>query len=164
MDGDALTYSIYLGESTPPELWESEISSTSLFIETLEPETNYYWQIKANDGNEGISSSTIFSFTTGKENDPDAVPENPYPADNSTSVSTPVTFTWECNNNAVTGYEVYMSDDPENIPNFMVSAPALPTFTSSGLLANTTYYWFVVGRTKKEQVAYVSNTWSFTTR
>lgn len=163
LDGDALTYSIYFGEMTPPEIVKSETSSSTYSTGLLDAETSYYWQIEANDGNEGISTSAIFTFTTGKENDPDAVPENPYPGDEATNVSIPITFTWECINNSVTGYEVYMSADMDNIYESMVDAPADPTFTSSTLEGNTTYYWFVVGRTKNEQVSFVSNTWSFTT-
>ncbi|MBI9068662.1 MAG: fibronectin type III domain-containing protein [Salinivirgaceae bacterium] len=163
VDGDQLKYKVFFGKNNPPTTLETETSTTSYSTGKLEAETSYYWQIEANDGNKGTSSSDIYSFTSGPESNPDAVPENPYPTDSLSNVSIPVTFSWECNNSAVTGYEVYMSDDPNNLMNGMVSAPTQPTFTISNLQPNTTYYWFVVGRTNNQQVNFRGNSWIFTT-
>ncbi|NJB72629.1 hypothetical protein GGR42_003120 [Saonia flava] len=62
LDGDLLSYDIYLGADTPPELYETGRNSKSIEL-SLEPNQTYYWQIHVSDG-QSTSIGDIWSFRT----------------------------------------------------------------------------------------------------
>jgi len=74
-DGDIITYSVYLGKSSPPPLVD-EVNTDRYDPGILELNAMYYWQIIAEDNGGLTSTGPIWSFTTEKE--PNAPPKKPY--------------------------------------------------------------------------------------
>jgi len=76
-DGDELIYDVYLGNTTPPPLFESNVTEPTYDPGLLEFETTYYWYIVADDNRGGSNRSSIWNFTT-KINYPPETPAQPY--------------------------------------------------------------------------------------
>ena len=72
LDGDSLTYDIYLGTSPNPPQVASGTASTSYNPGLLDYETTYYWKVVASDGKATTSGQT-WHFTT-KANSPPTKP------------------------------------------------------------------------------------------
>ena len=66
IDGDDVTYSLYLGiEEDPTIVYAEHITTTSFTVtEPLDIAKTYYWKIEATDGKEIVQSTQVFSFTT----------------------------------------------------------------------------------------------------
>jgi len=64
-DGDSLSYSLYLGAGRLEVLAE-EIAETTYSLPSLEPGTEYTWQVVADDGKGGLIRGPIWSFRTKK--------------------------------------------------------------------------------------------------
>ena len=64
IDGDLLTYDVYLGTEAIPEAVVSTRQVGTSYIPELIPGTSYYWKIVAQDGAEGTSESEVWSFFT----------------------------------------------------------------------------------------------------
>ena len=63
LDGDALSYTIYLGTSSPPSSVLGETDANS-FETTINADTVYYWQVVTVDSAGNSSTSEIFEFKT----------------------------------------------------------------------------------------------------
>ncbi len=63
LDGDALTFTLYLDTISPPTTILGETDSNS-FNATLDSNTIYYWQVVAADGAGNNTRSEIFEFRT----------------------------------------------------------------------------------------------------
>jgi hypothetical protein len=66
-DGDAVTYTIYLGTASPPVSAIAPctaITSTACVSSTLAVSTTYYWQVVATDNDAHVAPGPIWSFTT----------------------------------------------------------------------------------------------------
>jgi hypothetical protein len=67
-DNDPLTYDVYLGKTSPPPLFIKDLVPTSgspnFLIGGLDPETTYYWSMKARDNKDGVCEGPVLSFTT----------------------------------------------------------------------------------------------------
>ena len=77
-DGDILKYDIYLGTTNPPALVVTNHDSLSYDPGKLTVETDYYWQIVADDGFEKTYGQ-IWHFTTVtlQDNNAPEIPEKP---------------------------------------------------------------------------------------
>lgn len=64
-DGDSLSYSLYFGAERLEVLAE-EITETTYSLSSLEPGTEYSWQVLADDGKGGVIRGPIWSFRTKK--------------------------------------------------------------------------------------------------
>lgn len=63
-DSNAETYDVYFGQSNPPPLYQSGVTSTSLNLSRLPRNKNFYWRVVAvNSG--GSASSSLWYFSTG---------------------------------------------------------------------------------------------------
>ncbi len=64
-DGDALSYALYLDTVDASKLISDNIESPSYTLqERLGPRRTYYWRVEAHDNKGGITSSSVFRFTT----------------------------------------------------------------------------------------------------
>jgi len=63
VDNDALTYTIYFGNSTPPVAIEQNYSNTTYSV-SLSSSSTYYWKIDAKDSNGAITKGQIWQFKT----------------------------------------------------------------------------------------------------
>ncbi len=66
-DGDALTYTVYFGMSSPPPLVASGVSDTLYDPGTLEYDTTCYWRIVAIDIHSDSTTGPIWSFETAED-------------------------------------------------------------------------------------------------
>ena len=63
-DPDADSYDVYFGQSNPPPLHQSGVTSTALSLSRLPRNKNFYWKVVAvNSG--GTASSSVWYFSTG---------------------------------------------------------------------------------------------------
>lgn len=141
--GLSVTYDLYLGTSSTPSLWQSDLyngwyvlnsdgtdflafattyidcfvfSDSRVILNRL---TTYYWKViaKVSDGSE--ISSQVYNFTTGEQNTLPSSPAIIYPANNATNVeSENLTITWtestDAENDPVT-YNVYLGTDKNSM-------------------------------------------------
>jgi formylglycine-generating enzyme required for sulfatase activity len=64
-DAGVATYDVYLDVSNPPTvLLTTGLSTTTLSCASLANSTTFYWKVNAH-GNKGVTSSSVWSFTTG---------------------------------------------------------------------------------------------------
>jgi hypothetical protein len=105
-DNDPVTYDVYFGTTSPPEIKISNHSSTSYNPGTMNYNTKYYWKIIAWDNHGNSSTGPIWSFTTGAQSPGGGgpgggspfIPPNKVPiadasaSENSGLVNTAVTF------------------------------------------------------------------------
>ncbi|SDQ55968.1 hypothetical protein [Flagellimonas zhangzhouensis] len=63
LDGDSLSYSVYLDTANPPTTLLGGTASTNIDA-TLEADTIYYWQVISTDSAGNSSTSEIFEFRT----------------------------------------------------------------------------------------------------
>jgi len=61
---DSLTYDIYFGTSSNPQLVFTDQSMHSYLPCSLQRNTDYYWRIDAKDSESNNTTSSIFKFTT----------------------------------------------------------------------------------------------------
>ena len=77
-NGDPLTYDVYFGTNSDPQLKKSSHTSTTYDPGTLSPSTKYYWKIVAKDDQGHNTEGPKWEFTTTKDpNDPPNIPEKP---------------------------------------------------------------------------------------
>ncbi len=73
-DGDLVYYNLYLGTNpNDMQLIVSDLTQTSYSLPYVDYDTEYYWQVVANDG-EDSTNGPVWSFTTVLDNDFNAVP------------------------------------------------------------------------------------------
>ncbi|MBS3741245.1 MAG: SUMF1/EgtB/PvdO family nonheme iron enzyme [Candidatus Cloacimonetes bacterium] len=63
-DLDPITYDVYFGTETNPQLVNEDQSETTYDPGILNEATTYYWQIKATDDHENSTTGDIWQFTT----------------------------------------------------------------------------------------------------
>lgn len=65
-NGDAITYTLFLGtEANPTTVYADNLNTTTFNVsERLNIITQYYWKVEAHDDNGNTTSSSTFSFTT----------------------------------------------------------------------------------------------------
>ncbi|AIZ42897.1 hypothetical protein [Cellulophaga baltica] len=61
VDNDSLSYDIYFGETTPPALFDENITNTSYEI-NINPNQTNYWKIIVKDGKGGEAIGAIWKF------------------------------------------------------------------------------------------------------
>ena len=160
-DGDPLTYDVYFGDTSPPPLVSSGQSATTYDPDTMNPNTQYFWQIVAWDNHGASTSGPGWDFTT--ENNPPNVPSNPNPYDGEPGVDVDADLSWEGGDpdpgDTVT-YDVYFGDTS---PPPQVAWNISDTTYDPGTMENSTkYYWQIVAWDNHGASA-SSPEWDFTT-
>ena len=160
-DNDALTYTIYFSESTPPSEYQLT-TNNSYDVFSLKPETTYYWKIKASDG-EYSSESSIWRFTTASSgtNVSPTVPVNVCPPNGVSGVSVPATLTWQCSDEDGDdiSFSVFLDS---STPLQLLCQTDEPFAIASDLIPNTEYFWQVKADDGHGHIV-SSPIWSFTT-
>jgi putative hemolysin len=159
-DGDAVTYSVYLGTGLPLPLVATGLTDSRYEPATLEPGTPYYWGIAASDG---VSSTRgpVWSFTTIPPNEPPYAPYKPDPADRETGVPTDQVLTWHASDperDRLT-YDVYFGTS--STPPLVAEGLTTPSYDPPSLRADTIYYWIVAVSDGAHET--VGPTWKFRT-
>ena len=63
-ENDPLTYDLYFGTSSNPELKQAGISDSLYKVGTLIEDTTYYWKIVAKDNKGNVTESPVWDFST----------------------------------------------------------------------------------------------------
>ncbi|UCG51585.1 MAG: hypothetical protein JSW58_15585, partial [Candidatus Latescibacterota bacterium] len=158
--GDPLTFDVYFGSSFPPPLVATDHSQQSYDPGTLDPETQYYWQIVARDPGDREAPGPTWTFTTLRVRP--YPPSNPSPPMVAEDVPLNVTLSWD-------------ASDPQGDPMtfdvyFGASLPISPvaidhplqSYDVGPLTTETLYYWKIVARDSGGNET-SSSIWIFTT-
>ncbi|MGB3976044.1 MAG: hypothetical protein WBM02_09125 [bacterium] len=166
--GDTLTFDVYFGETTPPELLASNISESTFDPGAMNFETVYYWKITAHDNWGSTTDGPIWSFTTlpeGVENNPPYEPSNPSPDNGALNVPINLAaLTWvggDPDPGDTVLYDLYFgtSASPPSLARDLTESEY---HFSAPLQYTTTYYWKVVAR-DSYFAATEGPIWTFTT-
>lgn len=134
----ASSYDLYLGISSPPELYAAGLSTTSFPTTALVPGTTYFWTVVAHsecDTSRTISAP-IRSFATAGS----CLPPGNFDL---VTTGSATSLSWTPAANAA-AYDVYFGRS--NPPPLYVSGTRNTTLPVTRLLAGQTYYWRVVAR------------------
>ncbi len=160
--GDVATYAFYLSTDSMPSLYKDSITDTTYQVDTLHPNTQYYWQIIAHDMHGSTTQGPVWNFTT-KANQSPNTPSNPSPTDNATDQPVWLTLSWtggDPDAGDTVKYDVYLGT--ETSPSKIASNQEQTSYPASGLDYNKTYYWKVVARDNKGDTT-AGPVWRFTT-
>ncbi len=174
-NGDPVTYDLYLGMSSPPPLlhpnYVHPAGTPRYTIGGLEPDTTYYWSLKARDPKDGRSEGPVYTFTTEglSTNQPALLPVDIWPPDGAVDVpfQNPV-FKWTGGDPdgdfLVCSIQLNTTEEPWNGPGYPGMGTCTPpqpfppmihlygpemtdrlyafTFTPSGALERGRQYWW----------------------
>ncbi len=139
---------------------QDSVMDTSFPVSGLSNYTTYYWRVNATNSAGTSDWSSVRSFTTIP-----AVPAAPAlvsPADGETGVQINPILTWHAASGA-SSYQLQVSTSPSFSDPFLVQDKITETsFTVSGLLNNTRYYWRVNAMNEGGTSDW-STIWQFTT-
>ena len=163
--GDTVTYDVYLeaNDPTPDVLVSDGQSGTTYDPGTLDANTQYYWQIIAEDNHGATTTGPVWDFTT--ENNPPYTPSNPDPYDGETGVDVDHDLSWTGGDpdpgDTVT-YDVYFeAGDPT--PDVLVSDGQSGTTYDPGTMTyGLTYYWQIIAEDNHGATA-TGPVWDFST-
>lgn len=159
-DGDPVTYDVFLGKSRnlgSSDIIAENIEKTSLHVtnevidRVLDPDTTYYWKIRAKDPGNMVSESNTQSFIT------EVIPELNIsllkPVDNATDVVIPVKFEWELTAKEYYWpviYEVFIGEEDGTLDragsvriNYLEEDKKTVEFIDDSLKGHTNYVWYV---------------------
>ncbi len=174
LDGDSVSYDLYLDGNTPPTTKQTGAALTSLSHTLgsgiLANGATYHWKVRAFDGNGGIADSAIRSFTTvaaATGNSNPAAPTLSSPANNGTDMALTPPLFWGAVSDPdgdTVSYDVYLDTNPAPTTKLTASPGSLPLYNvGTGVLASgTKYYWKIRALDGKNGYA-DSAIWSFTT-
>jgi len=136
------------------------IEQTSYSLGGLLPQTVYYWRVQAVSATDssGLTGSWSFATSSGTV----AAPSLVAPDDGAVGVPTNVTLDWTLVSGAIAYSLEYTTD--KNFKREVVSIDGLAqtSYSLSGLLPLTIYYWRVQAKNSTDSSGWASN-WSFKT-
>jgi uncharacterized protein YegP (UPF0339 family) len=156
---NATSYTIqYSVNSDMSDATQNTSSNTSTSLSGLNYETQYYWRIKATNGDIESDWSEIWNFTT--EDGTLATPVLTTPTDNAVDVAVNPTLNWNSVANA-TSYTIQYSVNSD-MSDATQNTSSSSSTSLSGLNYETQYYWRVKA-TNGDIESDWSEIWSFTT-
>jgi hypothetical protein len=149
-DGDLIMYDVYFGTSSNPPKVSSTQTSTSYNAGTLQPGTQYYWKVVAQDGKGVDAFSDVWSYKTkAKTNSPPVKPSPVSPANGGTNMPVTQTVSWSCSDpdgDALT-YDVYFGTSSN--PSKVSSGQSGMSYSPGTMQMGVQYYWKVVAKDGK---------------
>ncbi len=143
---DKVVYDIYLGKSSPPTLYTSGLTTSTLPLLPLESASTYFWKIVAKDNFNAVTSGPELQFTTG--NNPPTVPAPIVPEDNNYILYEDVWLKWEASTDGdpldTVRYDVYFGTETD--PELFRSGVSTTSLKLGPLTPDTVYYWKVVAK------------------
>ncbi len=157
---DVLSFDVYFGKTTSPELVSENQSSTSYTTPRLENSMRYYWRVIVSDGVHAISSP-LWSFkTTPVPNNAPNAPGSPVPSTNATGIDMLPKLSWSASDpddNPLT-FDLYFGTT-SNPPLFKSDLDTnLYNLGNSGFAV--TYFWKIAASDGIDVTE--SPVWSFT--
>jgi hypothetical protein len=155
----AATFDLYLGTTTPPPLFQSNLAASQLIVPTLTMNTTYYWQVTSTNGCAPDARSAVWSFRTGTPCIPPEAPQLKGPSNGgSAGEPVPVTLSWYAAANA-TSYDVYLGPQSGNLA--LIGTTTDLSWVVEGLYPGTPYCWMISAR--NECGSANSEVWCFET-
>jgi sugar lactone lactonase YvrE len=146
VDG-AFRYDLLLDTQNPPlRFGGRDLEATSLTVANLQPATTYFWRVIAKGDpfcpSPSTASSEVRSFTTAGGCQAPGAFAPISPNDGAGGVTSSPTLSWSVSSGA-TSYDVYLgaADPPP-----LIGTSSSTSFTTSGLVPGTKYFWQVVAR------------------
>ena len=163
-DGDNVTYDVYFGKTTPPQLIVVNISQTIYCPPgNWEFNTTYYWKVVAWDEHGASTEGPIWTFTT-QENLPPNKASDPFPEDGAMGVPVIANVSWtgsDPNQGEPLTYNVYFGvTNPPNMKSSNQTGNSYDPLGNMELFKK--YYWYIVTWDSQGQKA-VGDVWTFTT-
>jgi hypothetical protein len=165
-DGDNVTFDVYLGTSTNPELVATVGDPPFVPEAPLAVMTRYYWRIEARDPFGGVTTSPLWSFDTEDApppNDPPSAPAPPItPPNGSTILGIATLLTWSGGDDPDGDPETYLvrfgtANPPPDLRTVSIKATLIDDLDNE-----RTYYWQIVARDDHGH-ATEGPVWSFNT-
>jgi sugar lactone lactonase YvrE len=152
------SYDLYLGVSSPPEIYAASLTATNFVTTALVSGTTYFWTVVAHSECDATRTfaAPIRSFTTGGSCLPPGNFDLSAPS-NGREVGSTATLSWTAATNAA-AYDIYFGRS--NPPPLYVSGTRNTSLQVVRLLPGQTYYWRVVARSPCGDV--VKGPFSFT--
>ena len=163
-DGDALTYDVYFGPTSPPPLISSNQTSNVHVLPGLQTATTYRWRIVVRDEHGAETSGDEWVFTTKSTNGPPTVPASPNPANIATNQLVTGVLRWfshDHDNFCDLTFDIYFGTNPS--PPHIATVVDQLTYDVGTLNFLTTYYWQIIARDHLG-VETVGPVWSFSTK
>jgi fibronectin type 3 domain-containing protein len=138
----ATNYDVYyaVGSSSSGKTFAGNISSTTYNHTNLQPDTTYFYFIRAkNDAGNSDFSSAVSAKT---QPSPATKPANPSGIAASAKSSTSILVTWNSVSNA-TSYDVYYSASSYSSAAVFIDNVTILSYNHNNLQPNTTYYYFI---------------------
>jgi len=163
LDGDAVTYDVYLeaNDESPDILFSNDQNSNSL-SRSLGVNIIYYWQIIATDSFGATTTGPVWSFTTSHNQAPNT-PSFPSPDNEAVDQADILTLSWiggDPDGDTVRYAILFASVNPPNV--FVSSNQNDTSYVTRTLASDTTYFWQVVSTDSYGDSA-TGPVWSFST-
>ncbi|HEX6790464.1 MAG TPA: FlgD immunoglobulin-like domain containing protein [Candidatus Krumholzibacteria bacterium] len=145
VDGHALAYDVYFGNTSPPPLVSSNQATASYDPGPQNYTTLFYWRVVARDPYGAEAAGPVWIYTTRSE-DESPVFASALPADGAINVPTNATLQWSFidPDGEPLNYDVYFGTDTS--PPLVADHISATTFAPGTLLTGTYYRWRVVAR------------------
>lgn len=159
-DGDPVTYDVFLGKSRnlgSSDIITENIDNTNLIVtneildRVLDPDTTYYWKVRAKDSENLVSESNTQSFITEPYKKLDITLISP--EDNATDVVIPVKYEWKLTSGEYYWsviYEVFVGEEDGTLDragsvrvNYPEEDKETVEFIDDTLKGHTNYIWYV---------------------
>ena len=142
-DGDPVSYDIFLGKSSTPDILATNIDSKFYQVGVLEGYTYYYWKVIAKDNRGNATEGPVWRFRTVSNSTPSAsTPLNPI---NQAKVfELEQNLYWrsvDTDNDAKLYYDVFFGTN--STPEQVSADQEEPTYRVTNLQNGRTYYWKV---------------------
>lgn len=160
-DNDPVSYTLYLGTNPTPPLYTENISDTSYNLSQLAYNTQYYWNIQAEDEYGYTTSGPTWTFTT-EQNPSPHIPSNPHPSNGTRDVPIQLNISWtggDPHGDNVT-YDVYLGTNSNS--SLLVKNLTVTMFSLPKLEYNKTYFWRIHAIDEHGLIS-ISPLWTFTT-
>lgn len=161
--GDAVTYDVYFGTSSTPQLVSDNQEAASYDPGALGYSTRYYWYIVATDNHGASTTGPLWDFTTGSvPNHPPNMPSNPSPANHGTGADINPDFSWSGGDpdpGDVVTYDVYFGTSAT--PPLVSGDQSATTYEPGTLGDDNKYYWKIVA-TDNRGMSNTGPLWDFT--
>ena len=162
-EGLPLHFDVYLGTDANPPLFASNVTTSSLDVNTLAFDTAYHWKVVAFDALNQATPGPVWSFKTDVERGTPPSPVNVAPANGAISQPRVLRLDWATSGGTApaVGYEVHFGTT-QTPPVVATLPPAQSYWDVTGLAFDTDYFWYVVvkGDGDKEKVG---DLWTFRT-
>ncbi|NOZ61714.1 MAG: hypothetical protein GXO74_08525 [Calditrichaeota bacterium] len=164
---DTLRCDIYLQKNNAnPHLYKANLPADSLRLDSLDFDSQYFWQVIVRDQKNLQTEGPVWNFRTRVEhNNPPRIPANPMPQNHQQNVAIDdVNFSWEGGDPdsfSVVAYDVSWGVQADSLRPLRANLSDT-SFALSLLPFDTKFYWQVTARDEYESVQ-LGPVWDFTT-